>query len=200
MSTDFLLRFPLVEGYEVPVDHGYRLYGAITSALPALHADGEWFPYPIRGLISEGLVHVEPHSTTLWVATTAALAGSLMQLACRKLVIWKAPKRYVTMFSYPEVRPFRPEQKLFSSFVTFNRSQEEEVFRDTLHRKGLDLLGPGPEYTLGRRRTLEVASSYVVGYEVTVSGLSDAQSVTLQRNGLGGRRRFGGGAFFPGKL
>jgi CRISPR-associated protein Cas6 len=49
------------------------------------------------------------------------------------------------------------------------------------------------------RRTLEIAGRTVVGYAVEVSGLTAEESIILQENGIGGRRRFGCGIFIPAR-
>jgi hypothetical protein len=37
-------------GEKIPADHGYLLYGAVTSALPQLHAGGAAYAiHPVRG-------------------------------------------------------------------------------------------------------------------------------------------------------
>ncbi|MGH9961803.1 MAG: type I-MYXAN CRISPR-associated protein Cas6/Cmx6, partial [Pyrinomonadaceae bacterium] len=47
------------------------------------------------------------------------------------------------------------------------------------------------------RRVLHIKDRSVIGYAVSVSGLSDDESVKLQVIGLGGRRRMGCGVFVP---
>jgi CRISPR-associated protein Cas6 len=47
------------------------------------------------------------------------------------------------------------------------------------------------------RRTLGIHGKQIVGFAVRVDGLSSEDSLTLQARGLGGRRRFGCGAFVP---
>jgi CRISPR-associated protein Cas6 len=47
------------------------------------------------------------------------------------------------------------------------------------------------------RRTLRIADKTIVGFALMASGLSAEESITLQEQGLGGRRRFGCGVFIP---
>lgn len=47
------------------------------------------------------------------------------------------------------------------------------------------------------RRVVRIKSKRMVGYAVTASGLSAADSLRLQADGLGGRRRIGCGFFLP---
>jgi CRISPR-associated protein Cas6 len=48
-----------------------------------------------------------------------------------------------------------------------------------------------------QRRTLRVRDKVIVGYAMVVEGLTAEESVCLQENGIGGRRRFGCGIFVP---
>lgn len=47
------------------------------------------------------------------------------------------------------------------------------------------------------RRTLRIKDKHVVGYGVIVEGLSEEDSIKLQCQGLGGRKHFGCGWFYP---
>lgn len=47
------------------------------------------------------------------------------------------------------------------------------------------------------RKTLQVREKKVLGFGVTVEGLSEADSLKLQWHGLGGRQHFGCGWFYP---
>jgi CRISPR-associated protein Cas6 len=48
---------------------------------------------------------------------------------------------------------------------------------------------------LGERKTLRIKDAAVVGYGVSFADLSPDASLTLQRQGLGGRQRLGCGYF-----
>jgi len=47
------------------------------------------------------------------------------------------------------------------------------------------------------RRTIKIRDKEIVGFAVSIEGLSDEESLSLQENGIGGRRRFGCGIFVP---
>jgi CRISPR-associated protein Cas6 len=51
--------------------------------------------------------------------------------------------------------------------------------------------------TRGKRRTLRIKDKEVVGYEVKLEGLTVAESLNIQEQGLGGRRHMGCGVFVP---
>lgn len=47
------------------------------------------------------------------------------------------------------------------------------------------------------RRTLRIKDKEIVGYEVILEGLTAEESLCIQHNGLGGRRKMGCGVFVP---
>jgi CRISPR-associated protein Cas6 len=47
------------------------------------------------------------------------------------------------------------------------------------------------------RRVLDVKGRKIVGYAMQVAGLTAEESIRLQEEGLGGRRRMGCGLFMP---
>lgn len=49
------------------------------------------------------------------------------------------------------------------------------------------------------RRSLQIKHKHIVGYGVVVEGLSDEDSIKLQSLGMGGRKHFGCGWFYPVK-
>ena len=69
-------------------------------------------------------------------------------------------------------------------------------FREAVARQ-LGELGVNASVEVERRRVLNVAGDKVVGFGVTLRGLSDAHSLTVQYAGIGGRQRFGCGVFLP---
>jgi CRISPR-associated protein Cas6 len=50
------------------------------------------------------------------------------------------------------------------------------------------------------RRVLKVREKRVVGYALRVTGLTAEESIRLQEEGLGGRRRMGCGVFAPWRV
>jgi CRISPR-associated protein Cas6 len=64
-------------------------------------------------------------------------------------------------------------------------------------RRQMEALGISGRMDLCERRTFRVHHKNVVGYSMTISELTAEESVALQENGLGGRRRMGCGMFGP---
>jgi CRISPR-associated protein Cas6 len=59
-----------------------------------------------------------------------------------------------------------------------------------LNRLGIDSLP-----VLGNRQALKIKDAFVVGYSVSFENLRPQESLILQRQGLGGRRKMGCGFF-----
>jgi CRISPR-associated protein Cas6 len=58
-------------------------------------------------------------------------------------------------------------------------------------------MGVKPEVDLGDRKTFTIHDKKVVGYSMQLLGLSDVDSIKVQEQGLGGRRKMGCGFFEP---
>src|SRR5262249_25433300 len=100
--------------------------------------------------------------------------------------------------------------------VTFKHSVEPEVFLATASARLRDMgLSPVAEIPTiqrviavagkpnragePRRMVLRIKGRRIIGYALRVSALSAEESIRLQEEGLGGRRRLGAGFFLPVK-
>lgn len=85
-----------------------------------------------------------------------------------------------------------------------SESFEADVRRelDRMRIMGTPRLVPSPRPSFAGqplRRVLRVKDKKVVGYSLRVLGLTAEESIRLQEQGLGGRRRMGCGVFVPMK-
>ena len=64
-------------------------------------------------------------------------------------------------------------------------------------KRQLAQLGISGQAYLCTRRTLRVRDQQIVGFEMGVTQLTAEESLTLQEQGLGGRRKMGCGVFVP---
>jgi CRISPR-associated protein Cas6 len=118
----------------------------------------------------------------------------------------------------PRVRALTAAQDLYSRLVVIKGMLEPDTFLKAA-RSRMDTMGVVGEVRLARRqtsramdplgtggrgewvrRTLQVKERHIVGYALEVRGLSSEDSIRLQSNGLGGRRRFGCGIFVPARI
>lgn len=199
------LTFP-VRGRSVAADHGYALYSALSRQCPDLHGASWLAIAPISGgRIAGGRVRIEPWST-LVLRIPVSRIGSVIQLAGGMLTVADSPLALGT----PRVEPLRPSASLRarSAVVRLTRPPRTstgldkaamaEAVRAELTRQ-LTRMGVSGSLGLGQPRELRVSGQRIVGWLLSVTDLSDADSITLQVHGLGGKRRMGCGVFMPAR-
>ncbi len=196
------LSFVLV-GTTFPLDHGYCLFSAICRVVPGLHGDRRIGVHPIRGrqtapgvLTRDNRSRLKLRLPSEEIAPYIALAGQALELDDHRLQV-----------GIPRVEALIPAANLASRLVTFRHALtpsdlEEDVSRELAR---LEISGTPhfvhssrPAFT-GQpiRRVLRIREKRVVGYALRVTGLTAEESIRLQEEGLGGRRRMGCGVFSP---
>ena len=188
-SIDLAFR---LTGSSVPVDHGYALYAALSRILPELHAAKDIGVQPIRGVYSgNGTLHLADFSRLILRLPDEQIQAYL-KLAGKKLAVDDHP----LSVGVPEVRTLRPVVRLRARLVTIKGFLQEDEFLAAAKRQ-LEQLGVRGQAHIGTRRTFRVRDKQVVGFEMGVSQLTAEESLTLQEQGLGGRRKMGCGVFVP---
>jgi CRISPR-associated protein Cas6 len=104
----------------------------------------------------------------------------------------------------PRVEQLVPATSLSSRLVTIKGMQDLEAFRAAVRRqlKAMDvaaepLLEGAPDAGGPARRVFRIKDRRVVGFSLRVQGLTAEESIRLQEQGIGGRRRMGCGLFVP---
>jgi CRISPR-associated endonuclease/helicase Cas3 len=185
------LHYP-VTGATVPSDHGYALYGALSRLVPDIH-EADWLavetlPGTARG---DGVTQLDPHAT-LRLRLPQDHVAQMLPLAGKRLEL----DGHALRLGAPQIFLLRPSPQLYARLVTIKGFTEPEPFLQAVCRK-LDELGMQGEPTVGPRRVLRVSNHTVVGFALAIHELSDEASLLLQAQGLGGRRKMGGGFFHP---
>jgi len=181
-----------VVGKEIPVDHGYALYAAISRVLPEVHANRAVGIHPIRGpLLGNRLMGLGPGSR-LTVRIPAENIAAFLPLAGKRLEI----DGHAMSVGVPTVYALCPAAALRSRLVIIKGFMDADGFLAAAQRQ-LDQLQARGRLSLGVRRTMGIKDKEVVGYAVAVSELTADESLDLQEQGIGGRRRFGCGVFVP---
>ncbi len=197
------LSFTISANQPIPVDHGYRLFAAISSLVPQIHGirDGLGI-HPIRGqqIGNRQLQLVAPLSRltlrldTDHIASILPLAGMRLDLGTTSITV-----------GIPEVRALVLAPALRSRLVTTKNCTDQARFETELRRQ-LDALSISSQAQFiipinhagkPRRRTLRIRDKEIVGYETIVECLTAEESLALQTHGLGGRRHMGCGVFVP---
>ncbi|MGI9105912.1 MAG: type I-MYXAN CRISPR-associated protein Cas6/Cmx6 [Pyrinomonadaceae bacterium] len=194
------VHFPVLEGRQLPADHGYALYSAITRHLPALHG-ASWLGLELLSGVPwrEGIIVLPTRGAHLRLRIPADRYGHVLPLAGCRLDISGHPLR----LGIPTARPLMPAASLYARHVTIKKFTDPEPFLDAARRQ-LDALGitallelPTDEQGRPRRRLITIHGKRVVGFSLAAHHLSDDDSFKLQTHGIGGRRAMGCGLFVP---
>ena len=181
-----------LNGSTIPVDHGYALYAVLCRIIPEIHEARNLAVHPIRGIYSgDGRLQMSDWSRLVLrlpnegIRSTLKLAGKRLELDGHPLSV-----------GVPEVRTLRPVARLRARLVTIKGYLQEDEFLAAARRQ-LEQLGVRGLAHLGARRTFRLKDKQVVGFEMGVTQLTAEESLTLQEQGLGGRRKMGCGVFVP---
>jgi CRISPR-associated protein Cas6 len=195
------LQFPVL-GRELPEDNGYALYAAVSRTLDD-HLPDDVAVASIGGpLLGDWKVRVTPE-TRLRIRAPAERIGELLPLAGKFLDV----DGHEIRLGVPRVQALEAAPNLCARLVTIKGFTEPELFLGAVRRKLDELQVSGeaaiPPIPYGsrqgapQRRIVTVKGRAIVGFALTVRGLTDAESLTLQERGLGGRRHMGCGIFSP---
>jgi CRISPR-associated protein Cas6 len=200
-----------VNGERLPADHGYLLYGGLTTALPALHGDGvRYGVHPVRGQPLPGRELALQQDSRLVIRIDHEQIPLVLPLAGKTLRVG----RYSVALGVPDVRPLQASDALYSRLVIIKGFTEPETFREAAQRQveqagvsgTVELVQPRHAFRFELRsgagagpvrRTLHVRDKEIVGFAVRVTGLTDEAAIRLQEQGLGGRQHFGCGVLVP---
>jgi CRISPR-associated endonuclease/helicase Cas3 len=200
--------FPMI-GASVPLDHGYRLFGAVSRALEDKVHAAKWLAiHPVRGVPREdGTMSLVARRSALTLRIPPAELMKVLPLAGREIEVGGHRLGLGTSRVYA----LRAAPTLKSRLVVVKKFTEPEPFREAVVRQ-LEELGVKATVELVRRplregrdtrdvwrRVLRIAGDTVVGFGVRLEGLSDEHSLRVQYAGIGGRQRFGCGVFVPEK-
>jgi len=190
------LEFPVFSTSAIAVDHGYHLYAGLSKALSTVHSENGIAVHPITGRqIGDRLLQLMPWSTVK-VRTPQERIGDLVGLAGKTVTIGHLQVR----LGVPKVQGLEPATTLRSRLVTIKGFMDAEPFAQAIRRQ-LDALKISEKVilTIGKRRTIRIRDKEVVGFEIILEGLTAIESITLQEQGLGGRRHMGCGVFVAAK-
>ncbi|QUS62313.1 type I-MYXAN CRISPR-associated protein Cas6/Cmx6 [Synechocystis sp. PCC 7339] len=204
LELQFLLR-----GKILRADHGYALYSAIKQICQAqeIEISPEILISSIPGIgDKQGMIYLNRHSR--------------FQLRCpaEQAQTWyRALQNQVLDIQGNLIRLIQPRLTIVQSqsvltsrlvvikLEEWNNHTAPQYFLESC-QKGLERLNiqgqPFIESSVDgnlARRSLRIHGKHVMGFGVTVEGLSDEDSVKLQCLGLGGRGHFGCGWFYPKK-
>lgn len=185
------LSFQII-GKRIKVDHGAMLHGALSNILPFFHNDDSVGVKLIRGrYIGGGYLDISPISNLVLrlpasrIIDYISIAGKTIEIA--------GDKFRIGVFSS---RSLIPSVAVHSHIVTTRNGHDEKRFKEEITRQ-LSAMGIRGTFVFGKRRTFQIHGKQIVGYEMIVTELTAEESIKLQEQGLGGRRKMGCGIFEP---
>ena len=192
-----------IQGTTLPLDYGYALFGALSRIIPTLHADRRIGVHPIRGMkLERGRLTLVPQSR-LRIRMPSEEIGTYLPIAGTRLDLDGSFLRV----GVPRSEPLIPSTSLTSRLVTIGRHREPSPFLTSLRTQlsslgvtgSLCLLPSSDPSRPGEllRRVIRIKDKKIVGYAISVSGLSAEESLIVQERGLGSRRRMGCGIMVP---
>ena len=205
-TLDILFR---VIGREVPSDHGYALYAALSRLLETgedqwMHGNPHIGLHTVRGTpLGNGRRLVGPNAR-LGLRLPSDLLPRSLKLAGKSLDLDGCRLR----LGVSETRALVPAATLHCRIATTRNGEDPARFDAEIARQSAALgirsrvfrVPKGPGESEGRdpsRRIVRVKNKRIVGYSVLATELTAEESILLQECGLGGRRRMGCGVFVP---
>lgn len=194
-----VVQFP-AQGRQLPADHGYALYSAVTRQLPTLHG-AAWLGLELLSGVPwrEGVIVLPTRGAQLRLRVPADRYAVVLPLAGKRLDI----ASHTLRLGIPTARPLQPAPSIYARCVTIKKFTEPEPFLEAARRQ-LDALGVSASLELPlddqgrfRRRVTRIHGRTIVGFSLAAHGLNDEDSIRLQTHGLGGRRAMGCGIFNP---
>ncbi len=206
------LLFPL-RGLTLPLDSAYKMYAAICRVLPSLHETTDVGIFPVKGLrAGPGVLAIAEHSTLRLrlpqdrIAEVLPLAGKMLDLDGHRIAV-----------GVPHIAALTPASTLICRLAVIKPARADgvpaapptpETFL-TAAKKQLAALNIQADLAIPthpshpasahagqpRRKVVRIKSATIVGYPLLATGLTAADSITLQEAGLGGRRLLGCGLF-----
>ena len=182
-----------VMGDRLSSDHNYRLYSSLIQQNPHLK-DIDWQLNTINGIPDRnGWVKLCRDS----ILAVRCKYSDLKEFAVFDNSIIRIGQNLIELDS-SDGQSLSPKEKLWSRLVTI---KSEYVCRVSPFEFGvalgkqLKLLGIESHPALGDRKTTVIKDTTVVGYSIEFPSLKPQESLLLQSNGLGGRRKIGCGFF-----
>lgn len=186
-----------VHGEQIPLDHGYHLYAALSRWVPAVHDHPSWEHSPGYGH-AERPESARAHPRLAFAHSPAGGRDRHNPAAGRDYP--RYPRQSV-MVGVPEMGLLTPRGSLRARLVQIKGYVTPEEFAGAVRRQLEQLAGPdaaaATAINVGARRVFRVQGYVIVGFALTLDKLEPEASLAVQKRGIGGRRLMGCGVFIP---
>ena len=195
--------FPL-KGRILPIDNGYLIYSALSRLCPYIHENNNIGIHPIAGKSTRYKQLKLTKQSKLKIRISLEQIPSIYQFLVDQTFKIGENQFHIGI---PEYQPLISASRLYSRLVTIRRRTKPQEFLEVAQRQ-LKELGIKGELILLKKKngdlqcrnmhiTKRAGNSSNRGYGVEVTNLSEADSLILQRKGIGGRRKMMCGVFVP---
>lgn len=185
-----------IVGTQLAMDHAYDLYAALSASIGResepnwLHDSESIGLMPVRGLyVGDGRLQLS-RTARFGLRLPVELIPRALSIAGKRLDVGRHSLRVGTA----EISPLIPSASVHAHIVTTKNGLDETRFDTEINRQ-LGELDIKARPVRGRRRFLTIKGKKIIGYELLVSGLTADESIRLQEQGVGGRRKMGCGVF-----
>jgi CRISPR-associated protein Cas6 len=204
MNNVINLSFP-VKGTQLPADHNYRLYAALSQRFSELHDLKGLAINTISGIPDQQGKIILTKSSKLYIRFPVEAIALIYPLAGESLKIGD----HIIELGNPELQTLQPIDTLKARLVTIKGYTEPSSFLEAVQRQleALEIKAnigiPANKNGEPKRLTMKInkaqakRSYTIIGFSVVVSDLTSEDSIKLQIEGLGGKRRLGCGVFYP---
>jgi CRISPR-associated protein Cas6 len=180
-----------LEGRSLPRDHARALAEALAAHLPWLAGHPTAGVHPVKLVPGSEPVAWLSQRARLLLRVPQSCEAALASLAGHTLAVGDSPLR----LGRPKSRPLLPHGTLYSYFVAAE-SDDEAAFMRGVDAE-LAALGVDCHKVCGKRQERGIAPTTLLGFSLMLHQLSAADSLTVQRLGLGPHRGLGCGLFVP---
>lgn len=193
-------------GQSLPLDNGYIVYSALSRICPAIHELENISIHPIAGIPEPSKQLRLTQRSKLQIRLPVDLIPSIYEsLVGQTFSIGKNQFQ----LGIPEYNPLQPFPDLYSRLVIIKRFQEPQRFLEAAKRQ-LERLNIQGTITLSsrangqpqcRQLTIEnkTGTFAVRGFGVKITELNPEDSITLQKESIGGKQKMMCGVFVPSR-
>lgn len=182
--------FPL-DGRNLPRDHALPLAQALTAYLAWLADEPLAGIHPVKVVPGYGVRGLLSQRARLLLRLPVVRVAALAALAGRSLDVGGCTLR----LGEPRPRELLAHSTLFAPFVAA-ASADEALFMQTV-ASTLEALQVSGHSVCGRRQQIGAPGRAIIGFSLMLHGLTGADSLRLQRSGVGPHRMLGCGIFVP---
>jgi CRISPR-associated protein Cas6 len=224
-ETKLDIAFPLTGG-AIPIQHGYRLFSALSKRFPYIHGSqtGLFGVFPIRGRFNDVTSMIDlTRDSCLRIRCEKRYVREFLGLVGKSLVLQTPAEEeageqgWRVRVGTSRLLPIRPAASLSSPMVLIRIKFQEGESRVITPERFMTVVEwqlremnvkARPEIPLNQnpasryfgdfhRKTFEIKGHLLVGFPLELHDLSEYDSVVVQERGLGGKRSMGCGLFDP---